>query len=114
MGETRCERTLALTLSLTLTLPLTLTPDPDPGTLTPTPTPNPNQVLRVELDREAMSDKSLSMEDITERIAQEYGTGELHVICNDDNADKLVLRVRIVNDGPAQKADGPDGEDEDV
>ena len=30
-------------------------------------------VLRIELDREAMSDKSLSMEDITERIAQEYG-----------------------------------------
>merc|ERR1719483_250401 len=69
-------------------------------------------VLRVELDREAMSDKSLSMEDITERIAQEYGTGELHVICNDDNADKLVLRVRIVNDGPSQKADGQDGEEE--
>jgi len=69
-------------------------------------------VLRVELDREAMSDKSLSMEDITERIAQEYGTGELHVICNDDNADKLVLRVRIVNDGPAQKGQGDDGDDE--
>jgi DNA-directed RNA polymerase II subunit RPB1 len=69
-------------------------------------------VLRVELDREAMSDKSLSMEDITERIAKEYGTGELHVICNDDNADKLVLRVRIVNDGPAQKGDGADGAEE--
>ena len=69
-------------------------------------------MLRVELDREAMSDKSLSMEDITERIAQEYGTGELHVICNDDNADKLVLRVRIVNDGPAQKGQGDDGDDE--
>ena len=69
-------------------------------------------VLRVELDREAMSDKSLSMEDITERIAKEYGTQELHVICNDDNADKLVLRVRIVNDGPAQKGDGADGAEE--
>ena len=69
-------------------------------------------VLRVELDREAMSDKSLSMEDITERIAKEYGTGELHVICNDDNADKLVLRVRIVNDGTAQKGDGADGAEE--
>ena len=60
-------------------------------------------VLRLELDREAMSDKSLAMEDITQKIADIYGTDELHVICNDDNADKLVLRVRIVNDGPGSK-----------
>ena len=55
-------------------------------------------LLRIELDREAMSDKNLSMEDITQRIAGEYGTSELHVICNDDNADKLIIRVRLVND----------------
>ena len=63
-------------------------------------------VLRLELDREAMSDKSLAMEDITQKIADIYGTDELHVICNDDNADKLVLRVRIVNDGPGNKGMG--------
>eukprot|EP00908_Phaeocystis_cordata_P025055 Transcript_7512.p1 GENE.Transcript_7512~~Transcript_7512.p1 ORF type:complete len:1701 (-),score=865.25 Transcript_7512:173-5275(-) len=63
-------------------------------------------VLRLELDREAMSDKQLSMEDITQRIGQEYGTNELHVICNDDNADKLVLRVRIVSDGPSKQDEG--------
>lgn len=67
-------------------------------------------LLRIELDREAMSDKNLSMEDITQRIAGEYGTSEMHVICNDDNADKLVIRVRLVNDG-AEKSDG-DGEED--
>ena len=56
-------------------------------------------VLRIELDREAMSDKLLSMEDITKRISREFGESEVHVICNDDNADKLVIRVRIVIDG---------------
>ena len=56
-------------------------------------------VLRIELDREAMSDKLLSMEDITKRVSKEFGESEVHVICNDDNADKLVLRVRIVTDG---------------
>jgi len=57
-------------------------------------------VLRIELDMEAMADKNLLMEDITRRIAAEYGTDELHVIHSEDNDDKLVLRVRLVNDAP--------------
>ena len=55
--------------------------------------------LRIELDREAMSDKSLTMEDITMKHAGGvYGADVLHVICNDDNADRLVMRVRLIND----------------
>ena len=63
-------------------------------------------VLRIELDREAMSDKLLSMEDITKRISREFGESEVHVICNDDNADKLVIRVRLISDGGSLKEDG--------
>ncbi len=73
----------------------------EPGRISP-------WVLRIELDREAMSDKNLSIQDITNRINDEYGTEELHVICNDDNADKLVLRVRVVQDAEGEKTDEPE------
>jgi DNA-directed RNA polymerase II subunit RPB1 len=66
-------------------------------------------VLRIELDMEAMADKNLLMEDITRRIAAEYGTDELHVIHSEDNDDKLVLRVRLVGDGGDKAADADAG-----
>ena len=65
-------------------------------------------LLRFELDREAMSDKGMSMEDITQCIEKQYDSNTLHIICNDDNADKLVMRIRLVNDGDK----GADNEDE--
>lgn len=40
-----------------------------------------------------MVDKKLSMSDIAERIDCEF-TDELHCIFSDDNAEKLILRVR--------------------
>lgn len=40
-----------------------------------------------------MVDKKLSMSDIAERIDSEF-TDELHCIFSDDNAEKLILRVR--------------------
>ena len=55
-------------------------------------------LLRIELDREAMSDKNLTMDDITTRLLAVYGDDSMHIICNDDNADKLVMRVRMVNE----------------
>ena len=75
-------------------------------------------MLRIELDREAMSDKNLTMEDITLKMLQAYGADVLHVICNDDNADTLVMRVRLISDIPlsakddAAAAAGGGGEDE--
>lgn len=45
------------------------------------------------LRREMMVDKKLSMSDIAERIDREF-TDELHCIFSDDNAEKLILRVR--------------------
>jgi len=70
-------------------------------------------LLRFELDREAMSDKNLSLEDITRKIESVYDSSTLHVICNDDNAEKLVMRVRLVNDSEVKGQElGEDEEDD--
>ncbi|CAF4100212.1 unnamed protein product, partial [Rotaria sordida] len=53
-------------------------------------------LLRIELDRKRMTDKTLSMEQISEKICQGFGDC-LNVIFNDDNAEKLVLRIRTVD-----------------
>lgn len=65
-------------------------------------------LLRFELDREAMSDKNMSLEDITRKIEEVYDANTLHVICNDDNAEKLVMRVRLVNDAVEKGQAVPD------
>jgi len=44
-----------------------------------------------------MVDKKLSMADIANKINREFD-GDLSCIYNDDNADKLILRLRIIND----------------
>lgn len=56
-------------------------------------------VLRFELDKAIVYVKKLKMAEISSEIAQEYGT-DLNVEVSDDNADDLVVRVRIVNDAP--------------
>ena len=53
-------------------------------------------LLRIELDRKRMTDKKLTMEQISEKIQTGFGD-DLNCIFNDDNAEKLVLRVRIMN-----------------
>ncbi|CAN6481632.1 unnamed protein product [Victoria cruziana] len=60
-------------------------------------------LLRIELNREMMVDKKLSMADIAEKINLEFDD-DLTCIFNDDNAEKLILRIRIMND------DAPKGE----
>ncbi|XP_030760113.1 DNA-directed RNA polymerase II subunit RPB1-like [Sitophilus oryzae] len=64
-------------------------PDFDPTRISP-------WLLRIELDRKRMVDKKLSMEQIAEKINAGFGD-DLNCIFNDDNADKLVLRIRIMN-----------------
>ncbi|KAI3900610.1 hypothetical protein MKW92_014885 [Papaver armeniacum] len=61
-------------------------------------------LLRIELNREMMVDKKLSMADIAEKINLEFGD-DLNCIFNDDNAEKLILRIRIMNDDEAPKGD---------
>lgn len=52
-----------------------------------------------------MTDKKLTMEAIADKIHQGFGD-DLHVIYTDDNAEKLVFRIRITNTGGDDKADG--------
>ncbi|KAJ0410245.1 hypothetical protein P43SY_002577 [Pythium insidiosum] len=54
-------------------------------------------LLRIELNREMMADKKLTMSEIASQIEAEYGQ-DLSCIFTDDNADKLVLRIRIMSD----------------
>ncbi|GAX18796.1 DNA-directed RNA polymerase II subunit RPB1 [Fistulifera solaris] len=67
-------------------------------------------VLRMELDKDLVFVKKLQMNEISAQIAAEYGA-DLFVEISDDNADLLVVRVRIVND--AQTGEGAQGEDDD-
>lgn len=64
-------------------------PDFDPTRISP-------WLLRIELDRKRMTDKKLTMEQIAEKINLGFGD-DLNCIFNDDNAEKLVLRIRIMN-----------------
>ncbi|KAL1115611.1 hypothetical protein AAG570_005901 [Ranatra chinensis] len=66
-------------------------PDFDPTRISP-------WLLRIELDRKRMTDKKLTMEQISEKINAGFGD-DLNCIFNDDNAEKLVLRIRIMNTG---------------
>ena len=54
-------------------------------------------LLRFELDKIAMMDKKITTQEIADKINKEY-PGDLHIIFTDDNADNLVLRIRIMND----------------
>merc|ERR1719483_936624 len=65
-------------------------------------------LLRIELDRKRMTDKKLTMEQISEKIQTGFGD-DLNCIFNDDNAEKLVLRIRIMN---TEDKDGDGGEEE--
>jgi DNA-directed RNA polymerase II subunit RPB1 len=55
-------------------------------------------LLRIELDRKRMTDKKLTMEQISEKITADFGD-DLNCIFNDDNAEKLVLRIRVTHMG---------------
>ena len=63
-------------------------------------------LLRVELSREMMVDKKLTMAGVTEVIEREYKE-DISVVCTDDNAPELVLRIRLINDAGG-KGDGDD------
>eukprot|EP01018_Ginkgo_biloba_P014837 Gb_33197 [translate_table: standard] len=68
-------------------------------------------LLRIELNREMMVDKKLSMADIAEKINLEFDD-DLTCIFNDDNAEKLILRIRIMSE-EAPKGEAQDQNSED-
>ena len=59
-------------------------------------------VLRIELNQKAFFDQKIKMNEITGNIHREYGD-DLNAIVTDDNADDLVVRVRIRNDTPINR-----------
>lgn len=56
------------------------------------------------------TDKKLTMEAISEKINAGFGD-DLNCIFNDDNAEKLVLRIRIMNSDDSKMHDEEDAVD---
>ncbi|OAF66258.1 hypothetical protein A3Q56_06013 [Intoshia linei] len=62
-------------------------------------------VLRLVLDRKKITDKQLTMEAISEKIKLNFGD-QLICIFNDDNAEKLILRIRMMESNKPGDDDG--------
>ena len=77
-------------------------PDFDPNRIPP-------WLLRIELDRKRMADKRLTMEQIAEKVNARFGN-DLNCIFNDDNPEKLVLRIRIMNSDDDAQLDAEEEE----
>jgi DNA-directed RNA polymerase II subunit RPB1 len=58
-------------------------------------------LLRLVLDRSRMLDKNLTMAEVARAISAEFGH-DLQVLANDDNADQLTIRCRIVEDSASR------------
>ncbi|CAN0091486.1 unnamed protein product [Ectocarpus sp. 13 AM-2016] len=67
-------------------------------------------LLRMELNREAVFDKRLDVVEIAKRVVA-YFDGGLHVIRSDQNSEKLVLRIRVLDDVPDKIEAEPEAED---
>ncbi|KAK4057043.1 DNA-directed RNA polymerase II core subunit rpo21 [Microbotryomycetes sp. JL221] len=68
-------------------------------------------LLRFELDRAKMLDKKLEMAYVAGKIAEVFEQ-DLFVIWSEDNAEKLVIRCRALNEQGADKNDDDDADDE--
>ena len=53
-------------------------------------------LLRIELNKMMMLDKRLECAEVASKIAGNY-LGLVHVINSEDNAEKLVLRLRLID-----------------
>jgi DNA-directed RNA polymerase II subunit RPB1 len=68
-------------------------------------------LLRITLDRQKMLDKEIKIDDVAQRLKEEYGS-DLAIIFSDNNADEQVIRLRVISKD-ADKGMGEDGEGED-
>jgi len=59
-------------------------------------------LLRIELNRKMMLDKKLTMADVSNKISDDFQR-DLMCICSDDNAEKLIIRCRIISEESADK-----------
>lgn len=67
-------------------------------------------LLRITFDRQKMLDKNLTVEDVAQRLKEDYPS-DLAVIHSDNNADQQVIRIRSI---PDPKAASDDEIEEDV
>lgn len=68
-------------------------------------------LLRIELDRTQMNDKDLTMAEVGEKIKETFGD-DLFVIWSEDNAEKLIIRCRVVRDPKSLEEDSEAEEDQ--
>jgi len=66
-------------------------------------------LLRLVLDRAQMLDKNLTMAEVSAKISQTFNN-DLFVMHSEDNAEQLVLRIRVVDNDP-DKSDNQDEND---
>lgn len=62
-------------------------------------------LLRITLDRQKLLDKEIKIDDVAQRIKEEYPT-DLAIIFSDNNADEQVIRIRTIK----QDEKGDDGD----
>lgn len=62
-------------------------------------------LLRITLDRQKMLDKGLRVDDVALCIKSEY-EGDLAVIYSDNNAEEMVIRVRVIREADDKDEDG--------
>lgn len=69
--------------------------------------------LRIALDNKVMTDKKLPMREVGERVLNDF-VGDIDCIFTDDNAEELVLRLRILKSGEegGTGADDDEGEED--
>jgi DNA-directed RNA polymerase II subunit RPB1 len=70
-------------------------------------------VLRMVLKQEMIADKNITMSEIASCIEREFGRDQLHTIVSDDNADELVVRIRIISEDEGDKMEAALEQEED-
>ncbi|TPX19056.1 DNA-directed RNA polymerase II subunit RPB1 [Thyridium curvatum] len=68
-------------------------------------------LLRITLDRQKMLDKNLRVEDVANRIKEEYAQ-DVGVIFSDNNAEEQVIRIRVVRPDDDKDDDNSRPEDD--
>jgi DNA-directed RNA polymerase II subunit RPB1 len=68
-------------------------------------------LLRITLDRQKMLDKEIKIDDVAQRIKEEY-PADLAVIFSDNNADEQVIRIRTIEQNSNKAAKTEDGGDD--
>ncbi len=59
-------------------------------------------VLRIQLDKDMLLDRKIGMDDIEKMISENFGS-DMHIIRSQDNADNLVVRLRLTEDSALDK-----------